>query len=523
MEDSWENYMDEESRRLLKRYEEELDNGGLGFFDVDEYVILADCLTLRSQLTEAVQLIRLARKQYPEASELKVKQAELCVESGFYSQAIALLHEVEIVEPYLFELYLVKGHALKLMSKYDEAEAAFREAERRGAEEIDVDMGLAEVKVARGEKESAWPYIEKMIGYPEDNVETCNRFIDLVVKAGLLPQAIERAQQLAKEHPYQILYWKLLAELAESNGSYGRALDAYEFVLAIQPEDKEALLGKYRTVAYSEDSRSLLPFYHQMEKELENIEDQIPLWCRIAQEYEIEEDWEQAMVYYRRVLDYPESRAYALFRMGVIFNYRLDFPSALACFFQVLNEPDLLKHDTENLSRVYRGIARTYYYMGNATDNLRYNRIAVDLEPDYRYSAYAYVLDACDLGEIPTVLAYIEQMLDSKPCGWLYFCKACLYYYGGRKEDSYAWFAKAFASDPIVREDADVRIPDIYEEDDRVLELRNEYSPVYAENEEPLDGEPYIYYGPDEAYLQRMGLIAPDDDPAADSSEDSHV
>ena len=34
MEDSWENYMDEESRRLLKRYEEEMQADGLGFFDV---------------------------------------------------------------------------------------------------------------------------------------------------------------------------------------------------------------------------------------------------------------------------------------------------------------------------------------------------------------------------------------------------------------------------------------------------------------------------------------------------------
>ena len=208
MEDSWENYMDEESRRLLKRYEEEMQADGLGFFDVDEYIVLIDSLMLRSQLSEAFQVARLARRQYPEASELKIKQAELSLETGFYNQAMALLQEVEAVEPYIFELYLVRGHALKLLSKYDEAEAAFQEAARKGADEIDVAMGMAEVKVARGDKQAAWPYMREMLGSAEDTVETCNRFIDMAVKAGLLEEAMGYVRELAKGEPYKILYVK---------------------------------------------------------------------------------------------------------------------------------------------------------------------------------------------------------------------------------------------------------------------------------------------------------------------------
>lgn len=507
MEDSWENYMDEESKRLLERYEKELDSGGLGFFDVDEYVVLIDSLMMRSQLTEAVQLVQLARKQYPEASELKVKQAELSLENRFYQQSLMLLQEVEDVEPYLYELYLVRGHALKLLARYEEAEKAFGEARKKGADEIDVSMGMAELEVARGRKEEAWPYLKRIVGYQEDTVEVCNRFIDLVVKSGLFSEAIGLARQLAKDNPYKILYWKLLAELSENAGAYEQALEANEFVLAIQPDDKEALFGKFRNLSYTDDNRSPLPFYLQMEKEVKDLADLIPLWCRIAQEYEIEENWEEAMSYYRRILDFPETRPYALFRMGVISNYRLDFPSALSFFFQALQEPEAFEHDVENLSKVYRGIARTYYYMGHATENLHYNRMAAELQPDYRYHAYAYVLDACDLGEMSTALGYIDMMLRSASCSWLYLCKACLYYYGGRKEDSYALFAQAFSGDPITRDDADLRIPDIYEEDPRVLELRNEYSPGYEANE-PEDIEPYVYYGPDEEYLQRKGLIA---------------
>ena len=51
----------------------------------------------------------------------EVKQAELSLENGFYQQSLMLLQEVEDVEPYLYELYLVRGHALKLLARYEEA------------------------------------------------------------------------------------------------------------------------------------------------------------------------------------------------------------------------------------------------------------------------------------------------------------------------------------------------------------------------------------------------------------------
>lgn len=511
MENRLENFMDEEAKQLLKRYENELRDGQLGFYDVDEYIVLINYMIMQALLTEAMRLVHWARKQYPEDSELKIKQAELNFENGFFSQALSLLQEVEDVEPYLFELYLVRGHILKSLSKYDEAQQAFQTALEKGSDEIDVSIGMAELEILRGEKEKAWQHAKKVIGHPEDAADTCNSFIELATKGGFLPEAIEMARQLAKDNPYKTLYWKMLAELSENAGAYEQAVEAQEFVLAIQPDDKEAMFGKARSLAYAGGNQNPLPFLLKMEKDMTDLADLIPVLCRIAQEYEIAENWDGAMQYYHRMLDYPDTREYALFRMGVISNYRLDFPSALSFFLQAEKESISAGSDADNLSKVYRGIARTNYYIGQIGENLRYNRKAVDLLPNYRYHTYAYVLDACDLGEIPTALEYVEQMLSSSPCSWLYLCKACLYYYGGKKNDSYALFAQAFAGDPLTRNDADIRIQDIYEEDPHVLELRNEFLPSNEDNE-PEDVDPYIYYGPDADYLQRAGLIAPDED-----------
>lgn len=511
MEDSWENYMDEEAKHLLERYQKEMAEGGLGFFDVDEYVILIDTLLLRSQLPEAVQLVRLARKQYPEAAELAIKQAELSMETGFCEQALALLEKVEEVEPYLYDLYIIRGHALKLLSRYEEAEQAFLQAKAKGAEPIDVAIGMADLKVARQQNAEAWKYLRQMIGTPQDTVETCNRFIDLVLKAGLHSEAIEFVRGIVKDNPYKTLYWKLLAELAEAAGDYGQALDAYEFVLAIQPDDHESMFGKFRNLSFVDTGNSPLPFYLQMEKEFQDLGDLIPIWCRIAQEYEVEEDWEKALSYYRRVLEFPETRAYALFRMGVIHNFYLDFKNALGLLRQALYESEALGNDTENVAKIYRGIARTYYYKGDAAQAMCYNRLAVDLNPEYRYHVYAYVLDACDLGEIPQALDYVEEALSQHPEDWLFLCKAFLYYYGGKREESYAFFQQAFCGSRQTLDDADVRMAGIYEDDARVLVLRNLYAPHFGE-EEPEDLEPYIYYGPDEDYLRRAGLMGSEDE-----------
>lgn len=495
MQDSIENYLDEESSRLFERYRREEEAGQTGFYDVDEYVSLISTLMLHEDLSHARRLLREARERYPMAVELKLKEAELCLEDGKSESALILAEEVERVESYLFELYLIKGHILKELFRYGEAVRAFREAYAKGADEIDVEMGLSSVLIAAGHGKMAWKHMRKFVGFPSDTVETGNRFIDMAVEAQVLPEALEFVRNLLKENPYRVLYWKMLSELAEEARCYEQALEAEEFVLAIRPGDMEAWMRKFRLLEFIDADVDQLDFYLQLEKKVNELNDLISIWLRIAQEYELEEEREQAEAYYRKLVSYPETHQYALFRLGVLSHFRYDTGSALRYFYQALESGGPSDKDPENVARIYRGIARSLYYRGEAEKCLCFDRLAFETDMSNRFHLYAFVEDACDLGCAPEALTYVKKLQQASPMPFVAFSRAVLEYEDGNRETSYHYFTLAL-QDENVRKDADIRIADFYEADPYLLSLRNAFLPAFG-SEDLEDEEPYEFYGPD--------------------------
>ena len=251
-------------------------------------------------------------------------------------------------------------------------------AGEKGAEQVDVEMGLAQTEIEAGNPDKAWLHMQRIIGYENDTIETGNRFIDLAQKGNKLPEAMEWVRQLLKEHPYSLLYWKMLVELAEAAACYEQALEACEFALAIAPDDLETLKNKFNLFENVDTEESRLAFYLQMEKiAVENGDEgfQAAVMLRVAQEYELDSAWEQAEIYYHRLSDVPAIRQYALFRLGVIADFRRSYASSLAYFKQALEAGEPGEEEQGNRAKIYRGAARTYFNMGHVEEGLKYSRI----------------------------------------------------------------------------------------------------------------------------------------------------
>lgn len=496
MVDSIDNYLDEEASRLFKRYQDDCRNGASGFYDADEYASVVSTLMLYEDFPQAMQVLGQARERFPSSVELKLKQAELDLEAGFSRQALAIIEDLERVEPYLFEVHLVKGHVLKELSRIDQAREAFLAARANGAEDIDVEMGLAAVELKSGNSREAWEHMRKFIGFESDTVETGNRFIDMAVEGDLLPQAMEFVRKLLKENPYRVLYWKMLSELAEEAHCYEQALEAEDFVLAIIPEDKEAWLRKFRLLEFIDTDENQLEFYLELEKRTEDAGERVAVWLRIAQEYELAENFPNAWKYYQRLLSFPDTRQYALFRCGVLCHFFHDTAAALRYFRMALAEPEAPESDPGNTARIYRAMARSFYYRGEADLNWEYNKKACETSPDDRFHLYALVEDACDFGLQGQALAYVEGLQAASPSPFVDLCRAVLEYESGNREDAYAYFAKALSLDAESCRDADVRFSGYYQADPRIGELRDAVSPPFDE-ENIEDEEPYGFYGPD--------------------------
>lgn len=509
MLDSPENYMDEESRELYDRYRGEKQRGESGFYDVDEYLSLIASYGIYENYQGARDVMREARERYPESSELRIKEAELLMEDGQAQRALELLAEAEKVESYFYELHLIRGHALKALGEFGPAAQSFLKARETGAEEVDVEIGLAAVASAEGKREEAWQHMRKILGAETDNVELCNRFIDLAVDSDCLVEAMEYVRTLLKEHPYKIPYWKTLSELAEEAGNYEQAVEAEDFVLAIDPANEESLLRKSHLMEFIDEDIGQLDFYLSLEKRWQDeTEKLLPVRLDIAHEYELAENRVQAEIYYNKVLSYPQARRYALFRLGVLAHFRFDLPLAMRYFSQAL-EVESVEDEKESIALVYRGIAQNHIYRGEEEPGIAFLRKAIEQAPLTRVHAYAYVEEACRVGgeAVNDALAFFKEGQTDAP--WYALCRAVLFYEKGRYEDSYRNFSLAFAEGQYLREDADLRFSGLYFFDASILEIRNGFGPAFSpEAKRNDDEEPFEFYGPalQDGYV-RFGLV----------------
>ena len=509
MQDPAENYMDEESRALYDRYREEKQKGISGFYDVDEYLSIIASYGIYENYKGARNVMREARERYPESSELRLKEAELLMEDGYAQRALELLAEAEKVESYFYELHLIRGHALKALGQFGKAAQSFLKARDTGAEEVDVEIGLAAVASAEGKREEAWRHMKKILGTQADNAELCNRFIDLAIDSDCLVEAMEYVRGLLKEYPYKIQYWKTLSELAEEAGNYEQALEAEDFVLAIDPSDEESLLRKSHLMEFIDEDIGQLEFYLGLEKRWDDEAKLLPVRLSIAHEYELAENRVQAEVYYNKLLTYPQARRYALFRLGVLAHFRFNLPLAMRYFLQAL-EVESVEDERENIAMIYRGIAQNHTYKGEDEPALVFYRKAIETAPLTRTHAYAYVEEACRVGgwAVNEALAFFREE-NGSDVPWFALCRAVLLYEKGHYEEAYRNFSLAFAEGQYLREDADTRFSGLYFFDSAVLEIRNGFAPAFSpDTERDEDEEPFEFYGPalQTGYV-RFGLV----------------
>ena len=509
MQDPAENYMDEESRALYDRYREEKQKGISGFYDVDEYLSIIASYGIYENYKGARNVMREARERYPESSELRLKEAELLMEDGYAQRALELLAEAEKVESYFYELHLIRGHALKALGQFGKAAQSFLKARDTGAEEVDVEIGLAAVASAEGKREEAWRHMKKILGTQADNADLCNRFIDLAIDSDCLVEAMEYVRGLLKEYPYKIQYWKTLSELAEEAGNYEQALEAEDFVLAIDPSDEESLLRKSHLMEFIDEDIGQLEFYLGLEKRWDDEAKLLPVRLSIAHEYELAENRVQAEVYYNKLLTYPQARRYALFRLGVLAHFRFNLPLSMRYFLQAL-EVESAEDERENIAMIYRGIAQNHTYKGEDEPALVFHRKAIETAPLTRTHAYAYVEEACRVGgwAVNEALAFFREE-NGSDVPWFALCRAVLFYEKGHYEEAYRNFSLAFAEGQYLREDADTRFSGLYFFDSAVLEIRNGFAPAFSpDTERDEDEEPFEFYGPalQTGYV-RFGLV----------------
>ncbi|HDJ33962.1 MAG TPA: tetratricopeptide repeat protein [Bacteroidetes bacterium] len=302
-------FEEEESGEVLRKFERMLREHERYFFDVHEFEDIIDHYLDKSNFKNAMEAVKLASHQHPGSTAILLKKAQVYFQKGQASRCMQVLNELEKLEPGNHEIYILKGNALILMNRLEEAISQFDYAlALPGADHGDLlyqiylsldhfGHNLLSVKYLR----QAWEREPDNTALLYDLASACERIDQLEESASFYEQYLDA-------EPFSESGWYNLGMVYNRLEKFDKAVEAYDYAIAINDRYAAAYFNKGNSLANSGDYFAAIEVY----REYMNLEDDNEsAYCYLAECFEKTAQYDEALKHYRKALKidpyYPDA------------------------------------------------------------------------------------------------------------------------------------------------------------------------------------------------------------------------
>jgi tetratricopeptide (TPR) repeat protein len=289
---------DPELQALIERFENNIKQGIVQYYDTDELETIIDCYLVASQYDQARIAIDYACRLHPNSEKIKCIEAKLYLLEEKYVEATKILESIPNPEPdyvailaecyihtaryeeskNLFNRYLTICNPKELPAIFTDIASLYNSYKQCSMALDFIDNGLALFP----EHESL--LIEKAIAY-EELFE--------------FEKAEETLTKIININPYQHEIWGLLGSIQFRQNKLTDALSSYEYALAINPDDEQAKLQRAHCLFnLGKFSEAVEPYKEYIEK---NPGDDMII-SFLAETYENLNDWTNALYLYEQAM-----------------------------------------------------------------------------------------------------------------------------------------------------------------------------------------------------------------------------
>jgi tetratricopeptide (TPR) repeat protein len=354
---------------LLQQYEA-LKNGHADkFWDEQEFELVIDYYYQNGQESEALIACELALIHHPFSSEFYILKAELLFQAQKFRQAIAVLDDLETREQGLFDAAILRSDILVAQMKYEEAAAYLLEMSKifTGREQIDIMLELAEVYDESEKLDAVFETLKAILEIDSNCEEALHKICYWADFAEKHEESIVLHQALIDKQPYNALAWFNLGSAYQGLKLYEKAIDAYEFCVAIDEKfeiayrnmaeayirlkwydkaieslEKNLELGKpedviFEAIGHCFEKKKNLPKarqYYLEATKLNPTDDGI--YYKIGQTYVQEKAWEKALKQFARAYELNKENVNYCLALGDCLLALDDGTEALACYVSAI-------------------------------------------------------------------------------------------------------------------------------------------------------------------------------------------
>jgi tetratricopeptide (TPR) repeat protein len=236
-----------QDREEIKALLQQFDNLKLGkpnsFIEEDSFERLIDHFDEKEQLNEALEAAEYGVSQYPYSAMLMLKKADLLIALRHYKEALFILDQAELIDSKDTNLYILKTDAYLALDMHQKAaevlEAAIYDFD--GDEKQDLLFELADVYDDYENFDKVFDCLRMILELDPNSEEALYKICFWTDYTGRNEEGIKLHQKIIDESPFNELAWFNLAAAYQGIKLYEKAIDAYQYAIAIDEKFDFAL------------------------------------------------------------------------------------------------------------------------------------------------------------------------------------------------------------------------------------------------------------------------------------------
>lgn len=226
----------QEALQLVAQYEEMQRSDAHTFFELDTLEHIIEYYEDHFEFDKALDVIDLAANQHPYSATVLIKKAQLLIDRKDFEAALLLLEKAQLFAPNELDIILLQAEVYTYLNAYNEAIALLNTALERYTDtdnKIDLLLTIADIYEISGNENKAYLYYKKVLRINPSNEQALSN-IDYLVELGKrYNDSIKLHKQIIDQDPYCFLAWYNLGNAYFALEQYEKAIEAYEFVTAI--------------------------------------------------------------------------------------------------------------------------------------------------------------------------------------------------------------------------------------------------------------------------------------------------
>ena len=225
----------EEMQQLLQMYQNLKAGRSASFLQEEDFERIINYFDDQENLESALEASSIGLEQFPYSAQMMFKKADLMIAMGRYLEALHLLDAAALYDSHDATLYILRTDAYLALDKPEQAAAQLEDALElfEGDERVDLLFELSDVYDDYEDFDKVFDCLRLILHEDPVNEEALLKICFWADFTGRSEESITLHQQIIDDFPFCEMAWFNLATAFQGLKLYEKAINAYEYALAI--------------------------------------------------------------------------------------------------------------------------------------------------------------------------------------------------------------------------------------------------------------------------------------------------